>query len=40
MTTSMFSLAHFFLMLMVAGNEKTRTVTSQGMRLLMEHPGQ
>ena len=31
---------HFFLMLMVAGNETTRTVTSQGMRLLMEHPEQ
>jgi cholest-4-en-3-one 26-monooxygenase len=27
-------------MLMVAGNETTRTVTSQGMRLLMEHPEQ
>ncbi len=31
---------HFFLLLMVAGNETTRTVTSQGMRLLMEHPEQ
>lgn len=31
---------HFFLMLMVAGNETTRTVTSQGMRLLMAHPEQ
>ena len=31
---------HFFLMLMVAGNETTRTVTTQGMRLLMEHPEQ
>jgi cholest-4-en-3-one 26-monooxygenase len=31
---------HFFLMLMVAGNETTRTVTSQGMRLLMDHPEQ
>ena len=31
---------HFFLMLIVAGNETTRTVTSQGMRLLMEHPEQ
>ncbi len=28
----------FFLLLVVAGNETTRTVTSQGMRLLMEHP--
>ncbi len=28
---------HFFLMLMVAGNETTRTVTTHGMRLLMEH---
>jgi cholest-4-en-3-one 26-monooxygenase len=31
---------HFFLILIVAGNETTRTVTSQGMRLLMEHPEQ
>ena len=31
---------HFFLMLIVAGNETTRTVTSQGMRLLIEHPEQ
>jgi cholest-4-en-3-one 26-monooxygenase len=31
---------HFFLLLIVAGNETTRTVTSQGMRLLMEHPAQ
>jgi cholest-4-en-3-one 26-monooxygenase len=31
---------HFFLLLIVAGNETTRTVTAQGMRLLMEHPGQ
>jgi cytochrome P450 len=31
---------HFFLILIVAGNETTRTVTSQGMRLLMEHPDQ
>ena len=30
----------FFLLLIVAGNETTRTVTSQGMRLLMEHPEQ
>lgn len=28
----------FFLILLVAGNETTRTVTAQGMRLLMEHP--
>ena len=31
---------NFFLMLIVAGNETTRTVTSQGMRLLMEQPDQ
>ena len=31
---------NFFLMLIVAGNETTRTVTSHGMRLLMEHPDQ
>jgi len=31
---------HFFLLLIVAGNETTRTVTSQGMRLLMENPEQ
>lgn len=31
---------HFFLMLIVAGNETTRTVTTHGMRLLMEHPEQ
>ena len=31
---------HFFLVLMIAGNETTRTVTSHGMRLLMEHPEQ
>jgi cholest-4-en-3-one 26-monooxygenase len=30
----------FFLMLIAAGNESTRTVTSHGMRLLMEHPDQ
>jgi cholest-4-en-3-one 26-monooxygenase len=30
----------FFLLLMVAGNETTRTVTTHGMRLLMEHPEQ
>jgi len=28
----------FFLLLAIAGNETTRTVTSQGMRLLSEHP--
>jgi cholest-4-en-3-one 26-monooxygenase len=31
---------YFFLMLMVAGNETTRTMTAHGMRLLMEHPGE
>lgn len=31
---------NFFLMLIVAGNETTRTVTSHGMRLLMAHPEQ
>ncbi|KAA1193032.1 cytochrome P450 [Pseudohalioglobus sediminis] len=31
---------NFFLMLIVAGNETTRTVTSHGMRLLMAHPDQ
>jgi cholest-4-en-3-one 26-monooxygenase len=31
---------HFFLLLIVAGNETTRTVTSHGMRLLMDHPDQ
>jgi cytochrome P450 len=30
----------FFLMLIAAGNESTRTVTSHGMRMLMEHPDQ
>ncbi len=30
----------FFLMLISAGNESTRTVTSHGMRLLMENPDQ
>lgn len=30
----------FMMLLIVAGNETTRTVTSQGMRLLMEHPEQ
>lgn len=31
---------NFFLMLIVAGNETTRTVTSHGMRMLIEHPQQ
>jgi cytochrome P450 len=30
----------FFLLLIAAGNESTRTVTSHGMRMLMEHPDQ
>jgi cytochrome P450 len=30
----------FFLMLISAGNESTRTITSHGMRLLMDHPDQ
>jgi cholest-4-en-3-one 26-monooxygenase len=30
----------FFLLLALAGNETTRTVTAQGMRLLIEHPDQ
>jgi cholest-4-en-3-one 26-monooxygenase len=30
----------FFLLLIAAGNESTRTITSHGMRLLMEHPDQ
>jgi cytochrome P450 len=30
----------FFLMLIAAGNESTRTVTTHGMRMLMEHPDQ
>lgn len=30
----------FFLMLIAAGNESTRTVTTQGMRLLIENPDQ
>ena len=30
----------FFLLLIVAGNESTRTITSHGMRLLMENPDQ
>lgn len=33
-----FQYNYFFLMLMVAGNETTRTLTAHGMRLLMEHP--
>ncbi len=32
--------ATFFLLLCVAGNETTRTVTTNGMRLLIEHPDQ
>lgn len=31
---------YFFLLLIVAGNETTRTVTSHGMRLLLENPEQ
>lgn len=31
---------NFMMLLIVAGNETTRTATSQGMRLLMEHPEQ
>jgi cytochrome P450 len=31
---------NFFLLLIVAGNETTRTVTSHGMRMLLEHPEQ
>lgn len=38
LTESEFSL--FFLMLIAAGNESTRSVTAHGMRLLMEHPEQ
>jgi cholest-4-en-3-one 26-monooxygenase len=30
----------FFLLLVVAGNETTRTVTTNGMKLLIEHPAQ
>jgi len=30
----------FFLMLIAAGNESTRTITTHGMRLLMDHPDQ
>lgn len=38
LTTDEFQM--FFLMLIAAGNESTRSVTSHGMRLLMEHPEQ
>ena len=31
---------NFFMLLIVAGNETTRTVTSQGMRMLLENPDQ
>ncbi len=31
---------NFFMLLIVAGNETTRTVTSQGMRMLLENPAQ
>ncbi|MDP4651645.1 MAG: cytochrome P450, partial [Haliea sp.] len=31
---------NFFMLLIVAGNETTRTVTSQGMRMLMDNPEQ
>jgi cholest-4-en-3-one 26-monooxygenase len=31
---------HFFLLLIVAGNETTRTITAHGMRLLLEYPEQ
>ena len=30
----------FFLMIIAAGNESTRTITSHGMRMLMQHPDQ
>lgn len=33
-----FQYNYFFLMLMIAGNETTRTMTAHGMRLLMENP--
>ncbi len=32
--------SNFFLVLLIAGNETTRTVTTHGMRLLMENPDQ
>jgi cholest-4-en-3-one 26-monooxygenase len=35
-----FQYNYFFLMLMVAGNETTRTLTSNGMRLLIENPAE
>ncbi|MAT93663.1 MAG: cytochrome [Halioglobus sp.] len=38
LTTDEFQM--FFLMLIAAGNESTRSVTAHGMRLLMEHPEQ
>lgn len=38
LTEEMF--AWMFILIMVGGNESTRTVTAQGMRLLMEHPEQ
>jgi cholest-4-en-3-one 26-monooxygenase len=38
LTTNEFQM--FFLMLIAAGNESTRSVTAHGMRLLMEHPDQ
>jgi cytochrome P450 len=38
LTTEEFQM--FFLMLIAAGNESTRSVTAHGMRLLMEHPDQ
>ena len=38
LTTNEFQM--FFLMLIAAGNESTRSVTAHGMRLLMEHPEQ
>lgn len=38
LTTTEFQM--FFLMLIAAGNESTRSVTAHGMRLLMEHPEQ
>ncbi len=38
LTTAEFQM--FFLMLIAAGNESTRSVTAHGMRLLMEHPEQ